>query len=132
FLLLISAFLPVDNIRYSNPPSIKGEVASVKKHQINFTDTIPNDTLYQNLSKEGYPLSYFRKITTGICFDNKCRILDIVLFWDITGRYLGFELPKGEFLSKTDHDPFTKSEYERLHGILEDKQSPIGGFTYNQ
>lgn len=132
FLILISAFFSVDIIRYSFAPSIEGEPISVRKYQINFLDTIPNDTLYQNVSKEGYPLSYYRKITTGICFDNKCRILDIILFWDITGRYLGFELPPGEFLSKTDHEPFNEEEYEKLHRILGDEQSPIANFSPSQ
>ncbi|TYR37757.1 hypothetical protein FXV77_00225 [Sphingobacterium phlebotomi] len=132
FVLLTSAFFPVDRIRYFLSPSIRGDITTVKKYPVNFNDTIPNDTLYQNLSKEGYPLSYYRKITTGICFDNKCRMLDIILLWDITGRYLGFELPEGEFLSKTDHEPFRQDEYERLHNILADEHSPLANFSYNQ
>jgi len=131
-VLLTSAFFPVDSIRYFRSASINGNVATIKKYRIDFNDTIPNDTLYQNLSNEGYPLSYFRKIKTEICFDNKCRILDIVLFWDITGRYLGFELPEGEFLSRTDHEPFKRDEYERLHNILADEQSPLANFSYHQ
>jgi len=95
------------------------------------TDGIP-DTLFQIRSASGLPIAYYKKIYTGVCFDNECRMLDIVLYWNITGRYLGFELPEGEFLSKFDHEPFTESEYERLHGLLADLLSPLGMYAYNE
>ncbi len=95
------------------------------------TDGIP-DTLFQIRSANGHPISYYKKIYTGVCFDNECRMLDIVLYWNITGRYLGFELPEGEFLSKFDHEPFTESEYERLHGLLADLLSPLGMYAFNE
>src|SRR5690606_28823472 len=109
FLLLVfwtMAFQANNRIKYFQTPTVPLEAARVVKHYIDFKDSIPNDTLYQIRSVEDFPIAYYRKIRTGLCFDNKCRLLDIILYWNITGRYLGFEMPKDEFLSKTDHEPF--------------------------
>lgn len=95
-------------------------------------DSIANDTLYQVLSKEGSPVSYYRKVRTSVCFDNKCRLLKCVIHWNITGRYLGFELPKGEFLSKAEHKEFTPAEYNRLSLLLADQQSPLDNLSYSE
>jgi len=107
-------------------------VSSVEKTIVSFNDTIPNDTLYTLMSEEGYPVSYFRKIETGVCIDGKCRIMNIILHWAITGRYLGFELPKGEFLSKTEHVRFSHEEYQRLHKLLSNPYSLLANFTINE
>lgn len=130
--ILISAFQGTEEISYFQSPTILLKPDNIKAHYIDFKDTIPSDTLFQIRSKEGYPISYFRKIKTGLCFDKKCRLLDIVLYWNITGRYLGFELPEDEFLSKSDHEPFVMKEYQRLSEILADTRSPLANFTYNQ
>src|SRR3546814_5039171 len=63
----------------------------------------------------GFPVAYYRKINTDVCFDGKCRMLKVSLYWNVTGRFLGIELPPGEFLSKSDHEPFTLSEYYRMN-----------------
>lgn len=89
-------------------------------------------TLYQYLSKEGFPVYYSRNVYTGVCYDNQCKFLNMTLYWNPTGRYLGFEMPENEFLSKDDHVPFTDAEYARLNDLLSDPDLPLGGFTYNQ
>ena len=59
-------------------------------------------------------------------------MLDIVVYWNITGRYLGFELPKGEFLSKYNHEPFSESEYQRLHTLLADSSIPLDAVSFEK
>lgn len=135
FLALLSivalvSFRDHGKIRYFQSATLVEEADTVVGFP-SITDGIP-DTLFQIRSSSGLPLAYYKKIYTGVCFDNECRMLDIVLYWNITGRYLGFELPEGEFLSKFDHEPFTESEYERLHGLLADLLSPLGMYAYNE
>lgn len=130
--LLVSAFEVTKEIKYFQSRTIALKADHVKKYRVDFKDSIFSDTLFQVNSREGYPISYFRKIQADICFDQKCRILDIILHWNVTGRYLGFELRGDEFLSKTDHEPFNEKEYDRLHQILANASSPIANFTYNQ
>jgi len=89
------------------------------------------DTLFQILNAKREPIAYYRKIMREACFDGQCRPLNLHLYWNITGRYLGLELPPGEFLSKTEHEPFTKNEYQQLDGLLTDSLSPLANFNYN-
>lgn len=91
-----------------------------------------DDSLYLFNSKEDIPIHFFRNIATEVCFDNKCRLLEITIYWNITGRYLGLELPRGEFLSKYDHEPFVPSEYERLNELLADPTLLLGDITFEK
>ncbi len=130
-LLLFQAYLIPDKIRYFHSQTILLAPDKTQAHIIDFKDSLGVDTLFQIRAKEGFPITYFRKIRSNICFDNKCRLLDIVLYWNITGRYLGFELPEGEFLSKTKHEPFNVAEYTSLHEILKDSMSQLRYLPYN-
>lgn len=131
-ILILSGYYQPGRIQYSHPPTLSLPVDTTVFHTVDFKDDIANDTLIQYLSQEGYPISYTRHLRTGVCFDNKCRPLDITLHWNVTGRYLGFELPEKEFLSKYDHDPFSEAEYVRLHAILTDSLSALKNFHYNE
>lgn len=119
-------------IRFFNPSVINGPTVAVNEYEADFADSTMSDVLYQQLAAAGYPVGYFRKIKTSVCFDGKCRLLDITLYWTPTGSYHGFELPPGEFLSKTDHDPFSDEEYRDLHRILSDSLSPLADYTFDE
>ena len=90
------------------------------------------DSLFLSQTSDGTPKSFYQHYSTGVCFDNQCRPLDIILHWSISGRYLGFEMPKGEFLSKTDHDPFTRKEYLQLNEILSNADLPFKDIKYHE
>jgi hypothetical protein len=129
-LLLATGFSGKKDIRYFHEPLINLPPESVMAIPVAFQDSLGDDTLYQRLSAHGLPVSYHRKIRTSVCFDGLCRLLDIIIYWNPTGSYLGFELPDGEFLSKAEHDPFTEQEYQKLHGILSDSLSPLGDYSF--
>ncbi|QDK77873.1 hypothetical protein EXU85_04420 [Spirosoma sp. KCTC 42546] len=128
--LLILAYTSVGQIRYFRTPASTLKPDTKLAFMAVSEDSIANDTLFQIRSKEGYPMAYFRKIRTSVCFDNKCRLLKVNLYWTSTGRYLGFDLPKGEFLSKAEHKPFTPAEYERMSDLLADPLSPLATLSY--
>ncbi|MCE6991099.1 hypothetical protein [Dyadobacter sp. CY323] len=127
---ITAAWLDTGPIRYFNIPTVSLPGEKTVSHILKFDDDDVADTLFEVRSAEGYPVSYFRNIRTSVCFDNKCRLLAIRLYWNITGRYLGYEVPKGEYLSKAEHEPFKAEEYARLHQILSDENSPLRSFTY--
>lgn len=120
------------NVKYQNELTLDFPVAKINKKEIYDGVEKRNVTLYQYISKDGFPVYYSRSVHTGVCYDNQCKLLDITLYWNPTGRYLGFELPENEFLSKDDHVPFTEEEYVRLNQLLSDPSLPLGQFTYNQ
>lgn len=120
-------------IKYLNDQTINIPIAKTESRLIpNAEEGMPDDTLFQHLSSEGMPVLYSQYVQTGVCFDNKCRLLVITLLWNPSGRYLGFVLPENEFLSKKDHDPFTTSEYEKLNALLADPNLPLGRISYNE
>ncbi|EPR68295.1 hypothetical protein [Cyclobacterium qasimii] len=93
-------------------------------------DSLSNQDIYQVKTSTGTPVHYYIELQEGVCFENECRPLNILIYWNITGRYLGFELVDGEFLSKFDHEPFSPKEYEELDQLLADPFLPLGNYTF--
>jgi len=124
--LVFTSFVGRKDIRYFQEQTIKLDPYSTQTYEVPINDSVSkSDLLYGVESKEGLPIYFYRKIFTTVCLDNKCRALNIDLYWNITGRYLGFGLPEGEFLSKTDHVYFTEEEYKKLNQILAYVNSPL-------
>jgi len=130
-LVILSAFLKEKKLKFTQQPTISWE-SNTEQVVTAYQDTLSNDSLYLVSTLEGLPLHYFKKIITEVCFDNECRLLDITVFWNITGRYLGFELVGDEFLSKHDHEPFVASEYQRLNELLADPNLPLADISFEK
>ena len=127
FLALGSCYLLKPKVQYY----VKGsDEWSVELNNEYFTSF--GDSLFLRETSDGTPKSFYQYFSTGVCFDNQCRPLDITLHWSISGRYLGFEMPKGEFLSKTDHNPFSRKEYLQLSEILSDEDLPFKDIQYHE
>ncbi len=99
------------------------------KIRINFKDSIPDDTLTIYFSNNNLPDAISRNIHTAVCMDTLCRLVDITLYWAITGKYLGYTLPDGKELTKKEHIPFSSADYSRLNEILGDSASQLRNFT---
>jgi hypothetical protein len=130
--LAASGFRSDQPVRYFLAPTLASATEQTKAFTFEFNDELGNDTLFQNLSLEGYPVTYHRRLQASVCFDDKCRLLDVIIYWNVTGRYLGFELPPKEFLSKSDHKAFTEDEYRQLNALLADKQSALRNLSYEE
>ncbi|WP_339710610.1 hypothetical protein [uncultured Kriegella sp.] len=132
-VLAALSFANAESIKYFQPQTILLQPHSTQAYQVDMNDAISeSNSLFKVSAKDATPIYFYREVFTPVCFDNKCRPLTINLFWNITGRYLGFELPEGEFLSKTDHDPFSVDEYEKLNQILATERTPLADINYNQ
>ena len=137
FLLLVSLCFTSFS---QEKPSLKYlQVATIESSNFmeettisSYKDTLTNNLIYLRKSKTNIPLYYYKTIHDAVCFDDVCRMLDIIVYWNITGRYLGFELPKGEFLSKREHDPFSEDEYLRLHTLLADASIPLDAVSFEK
>lgn len=118
-----------DDIRYFQSSTIPIR-DSTDVISVSINDSLESQEIFQARTFSGTPLHYYIELQTGVCFDNTCRPLNIVVYWNITGRYLGFELLDGEFLSKYDHQPFTEKEYEQMHHLLADPFLPLGNYDF--
>ncbi len=131
--LIVTSFqIRKKNVIRLNEPSFLHKTEEIIPHIIDFQDTIQGDTLFEYISENRMPMMYSRKIQTGVCIDGKCRMVNIELFWYITGRYLGFKLPDREFLSKTEHVQFNSNEYDRLHQLLSDPYSVLANYSLTE
>ena len=126
-LCISSCFLSKKAIRYSVDPMFTSNYSKKENRLTSF-----GDSLFLVKARDGLPVHYFQQYNTGVCFDNKCRPLSISIYWSVTGRYLGFELPKDEFLSKTDHEPFVPEEYEFLNSLLANPDLPYADMEYHE
>ncbi|MEQ8556003.1 MAG: hypothetical protein RIC06_21850 [Cyclobacteriaceae bacterium] len=121
---LIYSYNVDERIRYFQTPTISLLDTS------DLAIELINDSVYQVKRPDDTPLYYYTLLHTGVCFDNKCRPLSIYIYWNITGRYLGFEMPDEEFLSKYDHEPFTPAEYELLDSLLANPFLPLNNYSF--
>ena len=131
-LVLTSFLLKKPIIKYWQTTTIESSDADKPFKVQAYNDPTTNDTLFLQKTKNNIPLYFYKNVKGEVCSDEECRLLDIKVYWNITGRYLGFELPKGEFLSKHDHEPFFKSEYQRLHTLLADSSIPLDAVSFEK
>lgn len=75
------------------------------------------------VDEKGLPVLYNSNISAPVCADGECRLMEIRLYWNILGRYAGFDWIKGLPLTKHDHDEFLEADYLKLHQLLIDDNS---------
>jgi len=114
---------------FINSPFCPDTAAKTSKVMINFNDSIPDDMLTIYFSGTSQPEAFSRNIYTAVCIDSLCRPVDITLYWEMTGKYIGYSLPPGEELTKREHVPFSESDYKRLSEILSDSTSQLGFYS---
>lgn len=131
-LVILGSITGNTGIQRFNEPDFKPEEYKVQSIYIDFNDTIQADTLYEYLDSKSNPAMYSRKVVTGVCIEGECRIVKMEIFWHLTGRYMGFRLEENEFLSKSKHNPFTSSEYDRLHILLSNPNSGLSQYSINE
>lgn len=132
-MILFCSFLKEkEGIKFTQSRTIEADHIEIQTFALALKDTMAGDSLFLVRTIENIPVHYFRGIRTGVCFDNKCRELDIIIYWNITGRYLGFEMPEGEFLSKREHEPFLEEDYARLNELLADYSLPFSSLSFIQ
>lgn len=73
--------------------------------------------------EEGH-LYWHRRLKTPVCLVGECLLIEIGIYWDLTGDFFGLEVYE-EALTKTDHSEFTAEDYKRLIEILENDWSPL-------
>ena len=131
-VLILTFFQEKYPIKYMQVATIESSPADGPSIVVTIKDSVTNETVSLRKIKDNILLDYYKKVKGEVCYDDECRLLDIVVYWNITGRYLGFELPKEEFLSKYNHEPFSESEYQRLHTLLADSSIPLDAVSFEK
>lgn len=100
------------------------------------TENVGTDSFSYDLNlafnKIDKPKFYYSKLVTPVCESGECYLVEVSIFWDLIGNYLGFKLPRDKILTKIDHKHFDKADYEKLHRILSDINWPLAGYAINE
>jgi len=81
--------------------------------------------LIEVTNKEHFPVEYYMDVVSVYCHDSVCKVVPVQIYWNAIGMYSHYELTDGVILEKDEGKPFTPSDYEKLHRILHDKNSPF-------
>jgi hypothetical protein len=85
----------------------------------------------QALEDEAGILYWYRRVHTEVCLTGECRSIDVGIYWDCTGGFMGLEVYK-EPLTKTDHSNFFPADYDKLISILSNDWSPLREFEFTE
>ena len=139
FILLALFFLLSGITRIEKPQRMfihsefrPDKVAKTSKIPINFKDSIPSDSLKIYFSPINQPVAFSRNIHTAVCSDTVCRLVNLTIYWEVTGKFIGYSIPAGEELTKKEHEPFMESDYYRLSEILADSSSLLKFYTLDE
>jgi len=84
------------------------------------------------LNEKQEPVLYTADISTPVCADGECKLMNIKFYWTLLGEYAGFDRYPMMPLTKYDHDEFLQEDYQKLHELLADDKSLMGRRTINQ
>ncbi len=129
---LVASWHQPEQIRYFQEPTIPFDWDQLTGDTLYLEDDESGNTAYQFITGAGIPLYYGQDVSTEVCFDNKCRPLHATIYWNITGRYLGYALPPDEYLTSADHEPFTDDQYVQLNHLLADPYLPLGHVSFHE
>lgn len=114
------------DLSYASEKIIRKLVSEYTVH-----DTFSYD-LNLALDNNEKPKFYFSKLVTPVCESGQCYLVEVTIFWDLIGTYVGFKLPPDKTLTKIDHKHFDQADYKKLHRILGDINWPLAGYAINE
>ncbi|TMU57341.1 hypothetical protein [Flagellimonas algicola] len=95
-------------------------------------DSMGRQEVVALLDEKETPFLYTSDISTPVCADGDCKLMNIKLYWTLLGEYAGFDRYPGLPLTKHDHDEFKIEDYQKLHALLTDDKSILGRRSVDQ
>ncbi len=126
--LCLSARDASDTVRTRHPLKVNGTWPDYQLYTadplIRFEDTLGVIHRIGRLTDiNRTPEGYVSHIETPVCSDTLCALMDIRMFWTLSGSYWGYDTIPRKPLTKNDHLKFDEKDYEKLHELLMDEQS---------
>lgn len=102
----------------------KSETLTRKKTDLTIeVDSVGKLPLSILVNADNLPILYTANIETPVCADGECKFMHIKMYWSLLGNYVGFDRFPNLPLTKHDHDPFIRKDYQKLHTLLSDRNS---------
>jgi hypothetical protein len=76
-------------------------------------------------NKESLPIEYYMDVESVICLKEVCKVIPVRVFWNNLGIYQKYELKKNATLEKYEADLFEPQDYNKLHTVLSNIDSPF-------
>ena len=89
-------------------------------------DSMGRQDVHALLNERSVPVLYTADISTPVCADGECKLMNIKFYWTLLGEYAGFDRYPMMPLTKHDHDEFKEKDYQKLHKLLEDDKNLMG------
>ena len=96
------------------------------------TDSLSSPEILELQDETGMTIWFGRHIFKDVCFYGECKMIRLWLFWDGAGNYLGIQTDDKEPLTKSDHELFEASDYDKLNSILRDTASILKGLLQEE
>lgn len=77
--------------------------------------------IYEYYDSKGLLEGYTSHVVTPVCEDKLCLEAEVKIYWDLLGNFIKFIPITENPLTKLDHIPFDRMDYQKLHKILSDK-----------
>ena len=129
-LLLVAAILLFSSLDKGH--SIQAHPFDVKQTKAILFSDVQSDLgpIKVMIDSGNLPLFFYQDVFTGVCLDKQCKPVNIILYWDASGTFLGFYSPKDERLTKVDHVAFSDYDYFVFYTILNNPFSILGKLSY--
>jgi hypothetical protein len=88
-------------------------------------DSVMNHSVLLLSNELNEPKLFYCDLETAVCADGECRLARIKIYWNLLGNYVGYGIHSDEPLTKYDHDPFLKDDYDKLHRLFQDNNSVL-------
>lgn len=116
-------FFQSDKLKQLNLKIIEGEYTILD-------DKMKPVPVIQVTDEQGIPY-WYRRVFTEVCLTGECRPVDVGIYWECTGDFLGLEVYR-EPLTKTDHSDFGVWDYRKLMSILENDWSALREYDFEE
>ena len=131
YLMLIVWAIVLSGFRNQNSQNQYDEIFSDEVAVIPGKDSVFLNPVYLTNSTY-HQYVYESVIKTPVCNDTLCQVVQLKVFWDLTGDYIRFDTLKGYPLTKNDHLLFTTDDYDKLQVTLRDGNSVLGRKTESE
>ncbi len=86
-------------------------------------DSLSGQEIYELQDERGITVWFGREIFKDVCMTGECKMIELWLFWDGVGNYLGIQLTDNNPLTKSDNTEFDFADYKKLDNVLSNPSS---------
>lgn len=86
-------------------------------------DSLGRQDVFMLVDTKNVPVLYASDISTPVCSDGLCELMHIRTYWNLLGKYAGFDRYPDLPLTKYEHEEFLPNDYLKLHVLLKDNNS---------